>query len=156
MKDRPQVFSAAANDLETCFAKMQASLPPDHDIAFSSVVHTHNPSKRRYHLPLIDFHGDISDIFLNRVADFVQESDAESIAFYKSGKSLHAYVGALLSQQEWVRFMGGLLLMNRKEEQAVDTRWVGHRLRAGYAGLRWTANQGQYTQLPAHLRTIRF
>lgn len=43
-----------------------------------------------------------------------------------------------------------LLLANPKnDKQVVDSRWVAHRLIAGYAALRWTSHQNQYLSVPA-------
>ena len=66
--------------------------------------------------------------------------------FSNSGRSFHAYSLRLISPKEWREFMGRLLLLNLPGRSSfIDSRWVGHRLVAGYASLRWTANSEQYT-----------
>ncbi|NEX60635.1 hypothetical protein G3574_06065 [Noviherbaspirillum sp. 17J57-3] len=71
------------------------------------------------------------------------------IKLFSSGRSLHGYGINPLTPEEWIRFMGLLLLANHPSKPTVvDTRWVGHRLLAGYAALRWSRNTSHYLQLP--------
>jgi hypothetical protein len=86
---------------------------------------------------------------LDKLRSFLGDHYFQSIAWYSSGRSFHGYGEHLLSEPEWVKFMGLLLLINQpKLEPTVDPRWIGHRLLAGYSALRWTRNTAQYLALP--------
>ena len=86
----------------------------------------------------------------------MKPSHADSLYMFKSGNSLHGYVIELLSKEEWIAFMGNLLLMNFKEvSQVVDTRWVGHSLKRKYGSLRWTCNGSKYKRVPEFLGTLK-
>lgn len=103
------------------------------------------------HIPMIDFVGRLHPAVLRRdIRDTLGPTVLEHCEFYDSGRSLHGYVSGLISAEEWIGFMGGLLLLNLPGRvPLVDARWVGHRLRAGYASLRWSANTSHYVRLPA-------
>lgn len=83
----------------------------------------------------------------------ILDKDFDSFAWFKSGRSYHGYGAALIGHDEWIRLMGKLLLANQiGVPHTVDPRWVGHRLIAGYAALRWTKNTSHYVDIPKKLK----
>lgn len=89
---------------------------------------------------------------LDKLRFFLGDQLFDEISWYGSGRSFHGYGSRLLSKDEWVRFMGLLLLANMPNvAPTVDPRWIGHRLLAGYAALRWTKNTKFYKALPARI-----
>jgi hypothetical protein len=98
------------------------------------------------HIPLIDFSSDNEELVLAESEKLAKEYGTNAYLF-NSGRSFHFYMNTFLSVEEWVKFMGRILLMN-VDQEIVDSRWVGHRLLAGYASLRLTANSNQYKKQP--------
>ena len=108
-------------------------------------------SGKIYHIPMIDFGtrnlAEAAEIPVNLIFP-----NSREVKFYlfKSGRSFHGYFNQLLSHDEWVKYMGRLLLLNVPfRNEVVDSRWVGHSLNKGYSGLRWTANTIGYPVSPA-------
>ena len=110
--------------------------PRDQELAIHSDVRL--ASGERKHLLMVDM-STSSRAHLEKLRVFLGDNFFEQIVWFASGRSFHGYGETLLSEGEWVRFMGLLLLANRpKLEPTVDPRWIGHRLLAGYSALRWT------------------
>ena len=124
-------------------------LEPGWDLAWHSLVRTSKGYGR--HVPMIDF----STQFMNArerelVYELLEKFIGARVRLYRSGRSFHGYATVLLSEKKWKEFMGRLLLLNMPNENAiVDSRWVGHRIIAGYTSLRWTANSEHYRQMPS-------
>lgn len=103
------------------------------------------------HLVMLDM-STSAKAHLEKLKAFLGDNFFEEIIWYRSGRSFHGYGQTLLTQDEWVKFMGLLLLANQpKLEPTVDPRWIGHRLLAGYAALRWTKNTDYYISMPIQL-----
>lgn len=108
------------------------------------------------HIPMIDFAcRPDADVLAEAVKTHLIEAAGLEVlvngdfAFFASGRSFHGYGVSLLKSEEWVPFMGKLLLLNIPEyEDIVDQRWVGHRLTKGFGALRWTKNNPKYLQAP--------
>ncbi|CAI2418528.1 Uncharacterised protein [Serratia proteamaculans] len=105
-----------------------------------------------YHIPMIDF------LAKKRTESTVKAINETSkfwnITFniYNSGRSIHAYGTKLLSQNQWINFMGYLILLNKKSgEKVTDVRWIGHRLMSGYSSLRITNNTNKYKAVPTYI-----
>lgn len=102
----------------------------------------------RAHLVMVDM-STSAKAHLEKLRAFLGDHFFQRIAWYASGRSFHGYGESLLAEADWVRFMGLLLLANQPRlEPTVDPRWIGHRLMAGYASLRWTRNTPHYLGLP--------
>lgn len=150
--DRRERFSVDANDVSRAWLDQRFSrLQPGWDLALDSVVHQEKGGAR--HLPMIDFAtgqlGRAEFIHLRRV---LGERRLRNLEFFASGRSFHAYGLELLKPKEWIEFMGRLLLLNLPgQPPLVDSRWIGHRLMAGYSALRWSANSAHYVGLPARV-----
>lgn len=126
------------------------NLRHDEELAFHSHVFTGARSK--FHLPLIDFSGRLDLKSLEILQGAIGTRPFESLALYDSGRSFHGYIMRPMSEREWVRFMGTMLLANLPNQPpVVDSRWIGHRLRAGYASLRWSKNTGHYRSVPSYV-----
>lgn len=103
------------------------------------------------HLVMIDM-STSARAHLEKLRAFLGDNFYQQISWYSSGRSFHGYGTELLSRENWYRFMGLLLLANQPHlGPTVDPRWIGHRLLAGYAALRWTKNTSQYLGVPSKL-----
>lgn len=109
---------------------------------------------QRLHLIMVDM-STAARAHLEKLRGFLGDNVFQRIAWYASGRSFHGYGESLLERDEWVQFMGLLLLANQPRlEPTVDPRWIGHRLLAGYASLRWTCNTSYYLKLPKSIEVI--
>lgn len=108
-------------------------------------------SEERMHLVMVDM-ATSARAHLEKLRAFLGGNFFHEINWYESGRSFHGYGETLLPEPEWVKFMGLLLLANQPRlEPTVDPRWIGHRLLAGYASLRWTKNTHHYLGMPARI-----
>ncbi|MBC3878521.1 hypothetical protein H8K38_11925 [Undibacterium sp. FT79W] len=128
------------------FSKFIDQCPVDFEVAIHSDVLTSDSV--RLHFPMIDM-STSATAQLNKLENYIGSEIFNQLAFYDSGRSFHVYGQKLLSEKEWIAFMGTLLLSNQKDlKPLVDPRWIGHRLIAGYSSLRWTKNTSQYLSFP--------
>lgn len=135
----------SCRELRAGYQRLLAATAAPMEIAINSRILT---ARGEVHVPLVDF----VEPDLARVQpageELVAEFPASEAALFASGRSYHLYIGALLDAPDWVRFMGRILLLNPpRSADMVDARWVGHRLVAGYASLRWSALTPPYTAL---------
>jgi len=109
---------------------------------------------RRMHLVMVDM-STSARAHLEKLRGFLGDNFFQRISWYASGRSFHGYGESLMEQEEWVEFMGLLLLANQPRlEHTVDPRWIGHRLLAGYSSLRWTCNTSHYLTLPRSIELL--
>ena len=137
------------------FSTLVQSLRPEQEIAFHSRVHVRieTGAIRPRHLALVDFKTSDRGLAEEAAGRLVAEHGSPSAAFFASGRSYHLYIGVLLSEAHWTKFMGRVLLLNPRTGAAlVDSRWIGHRLMSGFGALRWSANTPPYVQPPQLLR----
>jgi hypothetical protein len=128
--------------------RLIAECPPGAEVALHSEVIVEGGGVR--HIPMIDMSTG-SAAQLLKLKPFL-ERHFEGFAWFKSGRSYHGYGSNLVERDEWIAIMGRLLLANQIGMPAtVDPRWVGHRLMAGYAALRWTKNTSHYVDFPKRL-----
>lgn len=154
--DERSVFRVSAPRILSEFRRKCRSLDPGREIAFHSRVRLGFRGKIR-HIPMIDFKASrIEACEIGGLAALRKEFGIDQAFFYSSGRSYHMYGLMLLTQQEWLRFMYRLLLLNDDEAECVDGRWVAHRLLAGYSALRWTLNSAQYQSIPTLVQTPVF
>lgn len=107
---------------------------------------------RELHIPLIDFGN--KDMSVIDSSPLKELSSHWGMAFqiYSSGRSYHAYGNRLLDNRDWIKFMGSLLLLNKPGVyKIIDDRWIGHRILAGYAALRWSNNSSHYKKIPSRV-----
>jgi hypothetical protein len=142
-------FRVPIADVNVAWLRCQLDrLSPGEELALESRVRVGRSTR---HIPMIDFVG-IGPDHLRAVMDVLPGYSVRDVFVYRSGRSFHAYYPMLITQHEWVRFMGSALLCNTPSHpRIVDQRWVGHRLIAGYASLRWSWNTPTYKALPARV-----
>jgi hypothetical protein len=130
-------------------SELLARCPLGHDLALHS--NTTIGLGDTLHIPMIDMAtGAKSQI--RRLASYLGNEFFDSFTWYDSGRSYHGYSSLLITQTEWVKMMGLLLLANQKNlTPLADPRWIGHRLIAGYAALRWTKNTEHYISGPQRI-----
>jgi len=121
--------------------------PVDQELAIHSDVRV--VTNERFHLVMVDM-STAAKAHLEKLRAFLGDNSFEKIVWFSSGRSFHGYGEDLLTEAEWTKFMGLLLLANKpRMEPTVDPRWIGHRLLAGYSALRWTKNTSYYLGSPA-------
>jgi hypothetical protein len=126
--------------------------PSDHDLAIHSNVVCIDGNTR--HIPMVDMSTG-AKAHLKKLRFFLDRETYYGFAWFDSGRSFHGYGSRLISQSEWISYMGHLLLSNQKDlKPTVDPRWIGHRLIAGYSTLRWSKNTEHYVRLPRLLEDI--
>lgn len=123
--------------------------PSGQELALHSTIH--HKSMQTVHIPMIDMSTG-SSAQLEKVRPVLGEEIFLNFDWYRSGRSYHGYGRFLMTHDEWLVQMGKLLLVNKIGlPPTVDPRWVGHRLIAGYAALRWTKNTMHYVDLPRRI-----
>ncbi|WP_373975036.1 hypothetical protein NT239_15575 [Chitinibacter sp. SCUT-21] len=126
-------------------------LDSNEELAFHSLFYDVK-AKRKYHIPMIDFSISKWDSDLQfRLAHILPRSIFNELAIFESGRSFHGYSLNKITHDEWIDFMGRLLLINPPGVCYIDTRWIGHRLMAGYSALRWSCTTKQYLSEPRFL-----
>lgn len=155
IKDVRIVKKLKATTFEESFRKSFDRLLESQEIAIQSRV---TIGEDIYHMPLIDFANNVTLSSLKRsdLTNLLKDFKISESLLFSSGRSFHLYGKGLLTHEEWLIFMGRLLLLaNNKGESIVDYRWVGHRLIAGYGALRWTKNTRNYLEYPKLVARIR-
>lgn len=132
--------------------KLQAltvGLPENQDVALTSEVNASSFGNAfgPLHIPIVDFSTEVPNY-----TSVISEIDWKDFRFAHSGRSFHGYGLDLLNPENWSRFQGKLLGVY---PEIVDDLWVGHCLRRGYGGLRWTCNSYHYKKVP-ELLDIKF
>lgn len=124
--------------------------PNNHDVAMHSLVQCNDNAIR--HLPMVDMSTN-ARAHLSKLRAFLDIETYHGFVWFESGRSFHGYGSRFITNEEWIRYMGQLLLSNQKDfKPTVDPRWIGHRLIAGYAALRWTRNTDYYLRLPQRIQ----
>jgi len=95
------------------------------------------------HIPLMDFCCEDSPDNLKQIKGFLYEVGQKRGVILLSGRSYHYYGVDLLSDKEWVKFLGKCLLFSGY----TDERYIGHRLLDGCGILRISA-RGIRSQMP--------
>lgn len=88
-------------------------------------------TKKKFHIPMMDFSCEVSSGALKRIQEFLRKIKQRGVVLY-SGRSYHYYGSELLSERDWLVFLGNCLLFSGY----ADSRYVGHRLIDGYTSLR--------------------
>lgn len=146
--DDRELFQVPGSEIGSGWLETEiGKLRPDQELAIHSNVTING---RTWHIPMLDFSTEqIGPDGLHRIRAFMPRQVFSATAFYSTGRSFHAYSTHLLAPKDWHTFLGRSLLINPKEGHAiVDTRWIGHRLIAGYCSLRFSNNSHQYLAMP--------
>lgn len=143
--DQRESFRVRAQDVTPDWLLRElANLDRSQELALESRV---SYDGHRRHIPMLDFSGRSREP-LEAVLNALPSTYLEGMQLYFSGRSFHAYFPRLLTEREWIRFMGWALLCNDQGQDIVDQRWVGHRLIAGYASLRWSCSSKRHHDFP--------
>ena len=103
------------------------------------------------HIPMADMATNAKAPLI-KLQTLLEHTGFGGFKWYSSGRSFHGYGDRLLSDSDWIRLMGALLLSNQRGmNPIVDPRWIGHRLLAGYSTLRWTKNTKHYIDYPSNI-----
>jgi hypothetical protein len=125
-----------------------AELGPNEEMAWHSLVECDGVV---FHIPMIDFVGRPTDSALcevSRTLGVEMDFKAHLIVF-DTERSFHGYFPDLIPERAWPSYLGQLLLLNEDNRlPIIDTRWVGHALRRGFAALRWSNNTNRYLSMP--------
>lgn len=141
-------FSESIDDinmdwLDDCLNELEH----DEELAINSTL---NIDGRNFFIPMIDL--STSDLTIDNIRVFDEFMDYWNMDFFvfDSGRSFHLYgTKLLLSNRTWTKFMGSLLLLNKRGGKTlIDTRWIGHRILAGESSLRWSNNSFHYKRYP--------
>lgn len=156
VSDERKVYHSSPNNLNKCLHRIMASLSDDENIAFHSKVVVYGEKHKEFmHIPMIDFCSEVGQVEIDETKKVLSEFGIGSALLFCSGRSFHLYGTTLLKEDDWIRFMGRILLMNLpSRRELVDSRWVGHCLMAGTSRLRWTNNSSQYVSEPKFVKLI--
>ena len=125
------------------------NLRPNQELALHSRV---IKGKEEFHIPMLDLINEFESSIVERVNILFKEFNIPGFAVYATGRSAHIYGLGLIHSDELVKFFGRALLLNLPDQNAiVDSRWIGHRLYAGFGSLRWSKNTPQYFQYPKEI-----
>lgn len=147
IKDQRITFKVSAKELTLHkLEELCNTTPPGTELALHSRVIFRDCTIM--HIPMIDLATRAAGI-IGRVVDVLTPELSDSMLWFESGRSYHGYGTILIAQDDWVKLMGRLLLVNQPQlPPVVDPRWIGHRLISGFSALRWTKNTGHYLQKP--------
>ncbi|MGR3982142.1 primase 1D-like protein [Pseudoalteromonas sp. 1181_04] len=148
-KDERQEFSILASDLNESNLLIELiNLAPDYELALHSKLYLNSVLM---HLPMIDFGSKGAEPSASGVLKELCTYWGMGFNIFSSGRSYHAYGNKLLNHEQWLQFMGSLLLLNKPSGyKLIDERWVGHRIMGGYSALRWSKNTSHYKKFPTH------
>lgn len=102
------------------------------------------------HIPMIDFATEVINNELYEKVSIIAESFNAKFKLFKSGRSYHGYFNTLITKNDWIKYLGALLLLNKPYDpfEYIDSRWIGHALEHGYSALRVSYNSNFYKQIP--------
>lgn len=95
------------------------------------------------HIPMMDFDCDVNDENLAKIVEYMRHIGLKGYVL-KSGASFHVYGKRVMDRQEWINFLGDMLLCVPK----VDARYVGHGLKRGFTAVRITDKGKPHWILP--------
>ena len=130
----------------------------DRDLALHSRVWLTDSNIK--HVPMIDFTTGDLEPHMGAVRTLMKKFSIQNAFLFSSGRSFHLYGLNLLSEGDWKKFMGHILLLNPEntqetnEDRVTDSYWVGHRLIAGYGSLRLSCHQEHYLSPPVFYREL--
>jgi hypothetical protein len=116
-----------------------STLPGGYGLAACSrVILTSN---RAAHIPMLDFRCPCSEQNVKAIERMLTLIGCQEGILVESGRSYHFYGTSLLSETEWIEFMGRSLLF----APIVDSRFIGHRLVDGWCRLKVTDPRNGFT-----------
>ncbi|WP_234305344.1 primase 1D-like protein [Deinococcus ficus] len=169
VKDDRKIYKWEIQDAEKEFKFLEDKLGPGEDIAFHSrvVVDAQKLRDNRHeifrgtspelerHIPLIDFATNKLEFVKDSMMPIMKEFRIDRVDIYDSGQSYHVYMHSIRTSYSWNKLMGRFLLINQRNmPEVIDSRWVGHRLLAGYSTLRVTNRGKGYKSAPSFVESI--
>lgn len=150
-EDRRTVHDVHFRKMEPWYNNACQELTRSQEIALQSTILV-GKKKTIMHIPMVDFLESATLDDLREAVRTLQEHGLNEFFAYDSGRSFHLYCLPLIQAGAIYPFFGRLLLLKGSELlPTVDPRWIGHRLIAGYAALRWTANTPNHQKEPARI-----
>jgi hypothetical protein len=148
--DERTVRRAGVENFIAKFGAIREKLGNEFDISIHSRVFRRVAGKVVVsHIPMLDLAGELPAAGITALQEVAGEFDIREFAIFHSGRSYHVYFYKCLSASNWLKFMGRCLLLNAVgQDPLVDSRWIGHRIYAGYAALRWTRRNHWYVGDP--------
>ncbi len=145
--DQRELFKVPLASITPLWLKeVLTKIPSGVELAFHSRIWV---DELPYHIPMADF--SVSHRAKRLLPNLIIVGSLKlKPIWFDSGRSYHVYSSLLLNDDELVGYFAELLTLP-KSEKLVDVRWVGHRLMAGYASLRWSCNTKQYLKIPEKL-----
>lgn len=142
-------FKAKASEVDIEWLQMKINqLSNTEEIAINSEILC---GKRKIYLPLVDLSPkDINNKKFHEVISKLLDYWGMDFFVFDSGRSFHLYgTKPFKTKSSWLKFTASLLLLNEPGKQTlIDTRWVGHRMMAGFSSLRLSNNTAQYKRYP--------
>jgi hypothetical protein len=152
--DDREYFRASAAEAFRRYKALEEGLLPSQDLALHSTITFSGSNKR--HIPMMDLMGKFDESWVQPIGRAMALFGVEEFAVYSTGRSAHVYGLGLISPEQVTPFFARSLLLNLPDQPPiVDSRWIGHRLLAGYGSLRWSCNGEQYLQKPEWIGTFR-
>ncbi|WP_236712007.1 primase 1D-like protein [Pseudomonas sp. EpS/L25] len=147
--DQRNIFQYEASLInEELLERLLSILGPREELAIHSKI---TLNKKIFHIPMIDFCCKLDTLKESSsvLKNIIPKEINTEISIFDSGNSLHGYGINKIRNKEWLEYMGRLLLLNLPSRlPVVDTRWIGHRLMAGYCSLRLSNNSKKYLKEP--------
>jgi hypothetical protein len=131
-----EIFEVESSKINEEWVETQISkLKQNEEFAITSLVKYDN---KEYHLPLIDFK--IGEWNNELLSDIVYKPKIPFFLF-ESGSSYHGYSSILITHNEWIYYLGKLLLLNKRQsKEIVDSSWIAHSLQRNFCTLRLSNN----------------
>lgn len=151
--DDREYFRASASEAASRYRELEAGLSAGQDLALHS---TFTFSQGPRHIPMMDLMGKFEEAWVEPIGRMMALFGVGEFAVYSTGRSAHVYGLGLISHEQVAPFFARSLLLNLPDQAPiVDSRWIGHRLLAGYGSLRWSCNGGQYLHKPELIGRFR-
>jgi hypothetical protein len=126
--------------------RLMKELNPKQELAIHSKVSVNGEEK---HIPMLDLLSEFQPGMIASISSLMKSMGIKEFEVYLSGRSAHVYGLTLISSSGLMRFFASALLLNLPDQNPiVDSRWIGHRMLAGYGSLRWSFNTKQYLGYP--------
>ncbi len=117
-------------------------------LAFTSTLKIRR-TRQIFYIPLMDFKCKICDENLVKIKDFLIKIGQKDGAILNSGESYHYYEAKLLSEREWLVFLGYCLLFDY-----TDFHYIGHQLIDGCTILR-ISKSSQHPKIPRVISILK-
>lgn len=150
--DRRHIFKVPSHELNRfTLEDFIEKAPAGYEVAFHSSVRIDG---KVFHIPVFDFMCGVDKLSMAMSVSkkMLPKSVWQGLIFFDSGRSMHGYARTLVGAQAFRKILGRALLMNFPgEEQIIDSRWIGHRLIAGYGTLRISQRTKHYLKCPSYV-----